>query len=145
MKHMQEFRDCFVQTVVSCSTAEQSDDVFIADHSRRRAPALVEATGRRFRAKTVVVVAGSTPILPACRRQFCERLITIDDVVELQSLSAGVGTIGVCTFGLERGQSVARLGGAISGFDKIDRITDPEGNRCAQHEIDYRTRARARP
>ena len=43
----------------------------------------------------------------------------------------------MCTIGLELGQSLARMGVAIDGFDKV--------NRCAQHEADYRTRARPRP
>lgn len=145
---MQELRDGFVQGVVSCGTAELPDDVIILDHLRMRAPTLVDAAGQRFRAKAAVVATDSTPILPASRRQFCERVITVDDVVELESLSAGVATIGMCTIGLELDQSQARLGGAISGFDKFDRIAgiaDPEVNRCAQHGADYRTRARARP
>jgi len=59
-----------------------------------------------------------------------------------------VATIGMCTIGLELGQSLARMAVAISGFDKVDRIagiTDPEVNRCAHHGADYRTRARVRP
>jgi dihydrolipoamide dehydrogenase len=42
--------------------------------------------------------------------------------------------IGMGTIGLELGQSLSRMGVAISGFDQVERIagiTDPEVNRCA--------------
>ena len=45
-----------------------------------------------------------------------------------------IGIIGMGTIGLELGQSLSRMGVAISGFDQVERIagiTDPEVNRCA--------------
>jgi len=78
----------------------------------------------------------------------CSDAKLLDDVFELESLSAGVDTIGICTSGLELGQSLSRMGVASSGFGKVDGIpgmADPEVNRCAQHGADYRTRAGAQP
>jgi dihydrolipoamide dehydrogenase len=57
-----------------------------------------------------------------------------DDVFELEDLPASMAIIGMGTIGLELGQSLARMGVAISGFDQVERIagtTDPEVNRCA--------------
>ena len=134
MKHVQELRDGFVQGVVSSSTAKLPDDVFIQDHARLLEPTLVEAAGQRFRAKAVVIATGSTPILPAPWRQFGKRVITTDEVFELEDLPASMAIVGMGTIGLELGQSLARMGVAISGFDQavhIAGITDPEVNRCA--------------
>ena len=134
MKHVQELRDGFVQGVVSRSTAKLADDVFVQDYARLIEPTLVEAAGQRFRAKAVVIATGSTPILPAPWRPFGKRVITTDEVFELEDLPASMAIIGMGTIGLELGQSLSRMGVAISGFDQVERIagiTDPEVNRCA--------------
>jgi len=134
MKHVQELRDGFVHGVVSGSTAKLPADVFVQDHARLLEPTLIEAAGQRFRAKAVVIATGSTPILPAPWQQFGNRVITTDEVFELEDLPASMAIIGMGTIGLELGQSLSRMGVAISGFDQIERIagiTDPEVNRCA--------------
>ncbi len=134
MQHVQELRDGFVQGVVSRSTAKLPDDVFIQDYARLLEPTLVEAAGQLFRAKAVVIATGSTPIVPAPWREFGERVITTDAVFELQDLPASMAIIGMGTIGLELGQSLARMGVTITGFDQVERIagiTDPEVNRCA--------------
>lgn len=134
MKHVQELRDGFVQGVVSRSTDKLPDDVFIQEYARLLEPTLVEAGGQRFRAKAVVVATGSTPIVPAPWRAFGDRVITTDEVFELEDLPASMAIIGMGTIGLELGQSLARMGVAITGFDQIERvagIADPEVNRTA--------------
>ena len=134
MKHVQELRDGFVQGVISRSTAKLSPDVFIQDYGRLLEPTLVEAAGQRFRAKAVVIATGSTPIVPAPWRQFGRHVITTDEVFELEDLPASVAIIGMGTIGLELGQSLARMGVEITGFDQLERIAgiaDPEVNRCA--------------
>jgi dihydrolipoamide dehydrogenase len=134
MKHVQELRDGFVKGVVSRSTAKLPDDVFIRDYARLLEPTLVEAGGQRFRAKAVVIATGSTPLVPAAWRQFGERLITTDEVFELQDLPGSMAIIGMGTIGLELGQSLSRMGVKITGFQRGDHvagITDPEVNRRA--------------
>ena len=134
MKHVQELRDGFVQGVISRSTANLPKDVFIQEHARLLEPTLVEAGGQLFRAKAVVIATGSTPVLPASWRQFGKRVITTDEVFELEDLPATMAIIGMGTIGLELGQSLARMGVAITGFDRVERIagiTDPEVNHCA--------------
>jgi len=134
MKHVQELRDGFVQGVVSRSTDKLPDDVFIQDYARLIEPTLVEAAGQRFRARAVVIATGSTPIVPAYWRQFGDRVVTTDELFELPDLPASMAIIGMGTIGLELGQSLARMGVAITGFDQSERvagIADPEVNRVA--------------
>jgi dihydrolipoamide dehydrogenase len=134
MKHVQELRDGFVQGVVSRSTDQLPEDVFIRDYARLLEPNLVEAGGERFRANAVIIATGSTPVVPAPWRQFGDRVITTDEVFELEDLPASMAIIGMGTIGLELGQSLARMGVAITGFDQDERvagITDPEVNRTA--------------
>jgi len=134
MKHIQELRDGFVHGVVSRSTAKLPDDVFIRDYARLIEPTLVEAGGQRFRAKAVVIATGSTPVVPAPWRALGERVITTDEVFELTELPSSVAIIGMGTIGLELGQSLARMGIEITGFDqgaRVAGITDPEVNQTA--------------
>jgi dihydrolipoamide dehydrogenase len=116
MKHVQELRDGFVQGVVSSSTAKLPSDVFIQDHARLLEPTLVEAADQRFRAKALVIATGSTPILPAPWRQFGKRVMTTDEVFELEDLPASMAIIVMGTIGLELGQSLSRMGVVISGL-----------------------------
>lgn len=134
MKHVQELRDGFVHGVVSRSTAELPPDQFIQDYARLLEPTLVEAGGQRLRAKAVIIATGSTPIVPAPWREFGDRVITTDEVFELEDLPASLAIIGMGTIGLELGQSLARMGVKIYGFDQLERIagiSDPEVNHCA--------------
>ena len=134
MKHIQELRDGFVHGVTSRSTANLPDDIFIQDYARLVEPTLVEAAGQRFRAGAVVIATGSTPVVPAPWRALGERVITTDEVFELTDLPASMAIIGMGTIGLELGQSLARMGVTITGFDQLEHvagITDPEVNRCA--------------
>mgnify|MGYP001344799531 CR=1 FL=1 len=134
MKHVQELRDGFVKGVVSRSTAKLPDDVFIRDYARLLEPTLVEAGSQRFRAKAVVIATGSTPLVPAAWREFGERVITTDEVFELDELPDSMAIVGMGTIGLELGQSLSRMGVKITGFDRGERvagIADPEVNRRA--------------
>lgn len=134
MKYVQELRDGFVQGMVSRSTAELPPDLFIQDYARLLEPTLVEAGGQRFRGKAVVIATGSTPIVPAPWREFGDRVITTDEVFELEDLPASIAIIGMGTIGLELGQSLARMGVQVTGFDQDERvggIGDPEVNRYA--------------
>lgn len=134
MKHVQELRDGFVHGVVSRSTANLPKDVFIQEHARLLEPTLVKAGDQLLRAKAVVIATGSTPVLPASWRQFGKRVITTDEVFELENLPATMAIIGMGTIGLELGQSLARMGVAVTGFDQAEHIagiTDPEVNHCA--------------
>jgi NAD(P) transhydrogenase subunit beta len=46
-----------------------------------------KVVAKRFRAKAVVIATGSTPILPAPWRQLGKRVITTDEVFELEDIN----------------------------------------------------------
>lgn len=136
MAHVQDLRDTFVDRVLTNSTDDLPDDLFIQDYARFIEPTLLEVAGQRIRAGAVVIATGSRPLVPAAWRQFGERILTTDSLFELEDLPASIAVIGLGTIGLELGQSLHRLGVEVTGFDQLSTIagvTDPE---VAQAAID---------
>ncbi len=136
MEHVQDLRDTFVDRVLTNSTDDMPEDLFIQDYARFLEPTLLEVAGQRIRAGAVVIATGSRPLVPAAWHQFGERILTTDTLFELEDLPASVAVIGLGTIGLELGQSLSRLGVDVTGFDQLQSIagiTDPE---VAQAAID---------
>jgi len=134
LEHVQELRDTFVDRVLGNSTDDLPPDLFIQDYARLLEPTLIEVGGQRIRAGAVVIATGSKPLVPEPWRRFGDRVITTDDIFELEDLPSSMAVIGLGTIGLELGQSLSRLGVAITGFDQMQTIAgaqDPEVARCA--------------
>jgi dihydrolipoamide dehydrogenase len=134
LEHVQELRDTFVDRVLGNSTDDMSADLFIQDYAQILEPSLVEVAGQRIRAGTLVIATGSKPLVPEAWRAFGDRVITTDGIFELEDLPASMAVIGLGTIGLELGQSLSRLGVAITGFDQTQTIAgaqDPEVSQCA--------------
>ncbi len=134
MEHVQDLRDTFVDRVLTNSTDDMSDDVFVQDYAQFVEPTLLETSDRRIRAGAVVIATGSRPIVPAAWQGFGERILTTDTLFELEELPASIAVIGLGTIGLELGQSLHRLGVEVTGFDKLRNIAgirDPEVNQTA--------------
>ncbi|MBK1645516.1 dihydrolipoyl dehydrogenase [Thiocapsa imhoffii] len=134
LEHVQDLRDTFVDRVLGSSTDDMPPDLFIQDYARFIEPTLIEVAGQRIRAKAVVIATGSRPLVPAPWRVFGERLITTDELFELTDLPSTMAVIGLGTIGLEVGQSLARMGVEMTGFDQVEQIAgirDPEVNAVA--------------
>ncbi len=96
---------------------------------------MLEVAGQRIRAAR----ASSSPpardaLGPGPWKAFGERVLTTDDIFELEDLPASVAVIGLGTIGLELGQSLHRFGVDVTGFDQLDTIAgaqDPEVSKSA--------------
>ena len=133
LEHVQDLRDLFVERVLSHSTDKLGDE-FIEDYARFIEPTLLQAGGQRIRATRVIIATGSRPLVPAPWQAFGERILTSDTIFEQETLPASMGVIGLGTIGLELGQSLQRLGIAVTGYDQLDTIgglQDPEVARSA--------------
>ena len=110
MEHVQDLRDTFVDRVLGNSTDNMPADLFIQDYARFLEPTLLEVAGQHIRAERVVIATGSRPLVPQAWQVFGERVLTTDDIFELEDLPASVAVIGLGTIGLELGQSLHRMG-----------------------------------
>ncbi|WP_428603296.1 dihydrolipoyl dehydrogenase [Sedimenticola sp.] len=122
MGHVQDLRDTFVDRVISNSTAHMGDDVFIEGYARFLEPNLLEVNETRIRAANIIIATGSRPIVPKPWMAFSERILTTDTLFELEELPESLAVVGLGVIGLEIGQSMARLGVEVTGFDQLETI-----------------------
>ena len=134
MEHVQDLRDTFVDRVLTNSTDDMPEDLFIQDYARFIEPTLIEVASQRIRAAAVVIATGSRPVVPAAWEPFGDRVLTTDTLFELEELPESMAVIGLGTIGLELGQSLHRMGVELTGFDQqhtIAGIRDPDVNEAA--------------
>jgi dihydrolipoamide dehydrogenase len=129
MEYVQDMRDTFVDRVQSNSTDNMSEDVLIDGFARFIEPNLLEVNGQHIRADRIIIATGSRPVLPEAWKQYGDRIITTDDLFEMEEMPRSLAVIGLGTIGLEIGQSLSRLGVDVTGFDLLESIggiEDPE-------------------
>jgi dihydrolipoamide dehydrogenase len=129
IEHVQDLRDTFVDRVLSNSTDHMGDDQFITGYARFLDPNLLEVDGKRIHADKIIIATGSRPIMPKAWEEFGDKVITTDQLFELEHMPRSIAVIGLGTIGLEIGQSLARLGVEVTGFDQLNQIggiEDPE-------------------
>ena len=134
LEQVQDLRDTFVDRVLSNSTDQMPEELFIEGYAKFIDKDLIEVEGQRIQADKFVIATGSSPVVPAAWRAFGEKVITTDQVFELEQLPSSVAVIGLGVIGLEIGQSLARLGVTVTGFDMLDTIggiSDPIVNQAA--------------
>ncbi len=128
-EHVRDLRDTFVERVLSNSTDKMPDELFISGYASFVEPGLLQVNGEMVRANNIIIATGSTPVIPAAWREFGDRIITTDDIFELEELPQSLAVIGLGAIGLELGQSLARMGVEVTGFDILETIagiSDPE-------------------
>ncbi|OOG21978.1 dihydrolipoyl dehydrogenase [Thioalkalivibrio denitrificans] len=133
MEHVRDLRDVFVDKVLTNSTDNMGEE-FIEGRARFISPTELQVGEDRIRARAVVIATGSRPVVPEPWRAFGDRIITTDDLFELESLPASMAVIGLGTIGLEMGQAMARMGVDVTGIDQLDHIAglqDPEVQKVA--------------
>jgi dihydrolipoamide dehydrogenase len=102
MEYVQNLRDTFVERVISGSTAKLGDE-FIEGYAQFIEPDLLEVAGQRIRARRVIVATGSRPVVPKAWKGFRDRVLTTDDLFDLDDLPPAVAVIGRGAIGLELG------------------------------------------
>lgn len=135
LEFVEDMRDHFVDQVLANSIDEmQPDEEFIESNARFVSANELEIDGGRIKADKIIIATGSTPIVPQAWRAFGERVLTTDEFFELDELPDSVAVIGLGVIGLELGQTLARWGLDVTGFDQagfIGHLSDPEINRVA--------------
>ncbi len=122
MEHVRDLRDTFVDRVISNSTDRLPEENFIEGYARFVDPHTLEVEGQRIHAEKIVIATGSRPIVPPPWEAFGDRIVTTDSVFEMEDLPESLAVIGLGVIGLEIGQSLARLGVEVTGFDQLGTI-----------------------
>jgi dihydrolipoamide dehydrogenase len=133
LEHVRDLRDLFVDKVLSNSTDNMGEE-FIEGYARFLSPTELQVGEDRIQAKAVVIATGSRPVVPKPWQAFGDRILTTDELFELEELPTSLAVIGLGTIGLEMGQALARMGVAVTGIDQLDHIgglQDPEVRQVA--------------
>ena len=136
MEHVQDLRDTFVDRVLSNSTDQMNEELFIEGYASFIEPHLLQVNDIRVRAERVIIATGSRPIIPSPWQAFGDRVISTDQLFELETLPESVAVIGLGVIGLEIGQSLARLGVTVNGFDQLETIGGLDDPAVAKAAID---------
>jgi dihydrolipoamide dehydrogenase len=86
-------------------------------------------------ADRIVIATGSTPVYPPLFAEAGDRLLTNDDIFELDDLPESVAVFGPGVIGLELGQALSRLGVSVKVFGRggsVATISDPEIREYAE-------------
>ncbi|MCE5186228.1 MAG: dihydrolipoyl dehydrogenase [Planctomycetaceae bacterium] len=127
LRHVRRQRDAFVEGMVRLTEAIPSDQR-LRGHARFVGPTTLEVEGFRVEAKAIVIAAGSGPFIPPSFDRIADRVLTSDNIFELQDLPGTMAVIGTGIIGMELGQAFHRLGVKTTLFgysDAIGPLTDP--------------------
>jgi len=135
MEHVQDLRDTFVDQTLSNSIDLLPEDKLIESNVHFiDANTLQTQDGDQIKAKRIIIATGSRPIVPSSWETFADKILTTDEVFELEELPKSVAVIGLGVIGLEIGQSLHRLGVNVTGIDQqniISGLDDTEVNKSA--------------
>lgn len=121
LKRVREFRDRFVGSLIQHSVAPLAEKK-IDGYARFIESDLLEVGGEQIRAKKIIIATGSTPVIPDAWKGLGDALLTTDTLFEQTDLPQRIGVIGLGAIGVEIGQSLARLGLEVTGFDRGETI-----------------------
>ncbi len=136
MKYVRTLRDRFVGRVMQ--GVNKIGDKNIKGHARFIEPQVLEVNGEKIYADKIIIATGSRPVVPPEWRKFGDKLITSDELFELEELPDSIAVIGLGVIGTEIGQALARLGVRVVGVDFLSTvagISDPVINNIAIEEL----------
>ena len=138
MTHVRQLRDRFTRaTQKDVDRWEASHKVsgfatFIDAHT-------IQVNGQQYQAKAFIVAVGSTPAYDqAWKENLGERLITSDQIFELEHLPQSLTVIGSGVIAIELAQAMQRLGVETTIFArsrKVGSLSSPELQTIAQNTL----------
>lgn len=134
MAHVRTLRDGFTAGAISMTEAlgERSID----GRPRFLSPTTLEVNGERIEAEAVIIATGTRPNLPEDWRQLGDRVLTSNEVFELEAPGRRVGVVGLGPIGVELGQAFAQLGCEVHGFTRGSRIAGLNASAVNQSLLD---------
>ena len=130
MRRVRFLRDGFMEGPLSAVAGLGGRGV--EGYARFVEPTVLRVGALTIRAKSVVIAVGSRPVVPPAWEIFRPRLLTSDDLFELETLPASLAVFGLGGIGVELGQALSRLGVRVFGIDRSDflgDLSDPAVNK----------------
>ena len=136
MEHVRDLRDTFVDRVTSNSTDKMPEQVLIHGYARFVDQNTLEVNGETIKAGKIIIATGSRPVMPDAWKDFGSKVITTDELFELENLPESAAVIGLGVIGLEIGQSLNRMGVTVTGIELSDTISGIQDPALQQVAID---------
>lgn len=132
LERVRKYRDRFVSGVLK--SLDSMGDKKIAGYARFEEPGVLRVEGQRIIAKKIILAVGTRPFVPKAWSSEKDRILTTDDIFELEDLPLSLCLVGTGVIGLELGQALSRLGvkvKAIGSNSQLTFLSDPEINDYA--------------
>jgi dihydrolipoamide dehydrogenase len=120
MRHVRTMRDHFAGGMVEKTT--RYGERLLQGHARFVDIAKLDVEGTRIEAKTIIIANGSRPRMKPEWAALGERVLTSDELFEIEELPKSLAVIGMGVIGTEMGQALARLGVEVVGVARSGRI-----------------------
>ena len=117
LKRVRRLRDRFTGGVQSGTTDTLEEHQLIEGFAKFIGPNQLEVNGEIIDAERIIIATGSRPVVPESWRALHHKLLTSDEIFELEALPKSVAVIGLGIIGLELGQALSRLGVDVIGFE----------------------------
>ncbi|MDN5925718.1 MAG: dihydrolipoyl dehydrogenase [Hyphomicrobiales bacterium] len=135
-RRVRSLRDYFVSGVLKATKDLGARN--ISGRARLDGPTRLIVGERVIQARQIVLVPGSSPIVPEPWRALGDRILTSDALFDQEDLPSRIGVIGLGPLGAEIAQALARLGLEVHGFDggeQIAGISDEKVAAAAQSNL----------
>ncbi len=147
LERVRKERDRFVSGVLESIETLRNQGVLLEGGGRFLSPNRIEVDGHgEVEATAVVIATGTRPIVPSGYETVGDRLMTYEQVFEIDALPERVLVVGTGIIGLELGQALTRLGvrtTLLGKFNNLGPLTDPkmkeEAHRVLSSELDLHT------
>ena len=113
-------RDMFANSG-SANARDAAGEFLLAGAARFIEPTLLEVNApdglQWVRAQAVIIATGSRPAMPRWLEPHAGKVLTTDNLFELNELPRSIGILGLGAIGLEMGLALSRLGVHVAGAD----------------------------
>ncbi len=127
LRNVRKLRDHFTDYMVS-RISELGEKLILSEAKLYDENKVILADETRIEAKKIIVAVGSKPIIPQEWKQLSSKVITSDDLFELEELPNSMAIVGLGPIGLELGQALSRLEVETKMFhnnNQIASLSDP--------------------
>ncbi|TCB67606.1 dihydrolipoyl dehydrogenase [Acinetobacter sp. ANC 4178] len=135
MLHIQELRNQFTQAALK-DVARWNSAHKISGQAHFVDASTIEVNQKYYQARSFILAVGSTPSFdPQWKQELGQKLITSDEVFELEQLPQSIAVIGSGVIALELAQALQRLGVKTTIFArsrKVGTLTSPILQKMAQ-------------
>ena len=135
MSHVRQLRDRFTQSTLK-DVARWEASHKISGHAHFIDGSTIEVNQEHYQARSFILAVGSTPSFDlAWKKELGSKLITSDNIFELEQLPKSIAVIGSGVIALELAQALQRLGVKTTIFArsrKVGTLTSPALQTLAQ-------------